>query len=76
MAKKGKRPLDKHDVRIFGCDRCSLLIFHHVTVSSVTCPSCKQTIDVYAQYRNIAFAEGIQIRIPEMDAKKLLSILE
>lgn len=71
-----RKGLQRDSVRIFGCEPCSMLVFHHPTVDSIECPSCHKKIDVYAEYLNVCFAEGIQIRIPSEDVAKIIENLD
>lgn len=76
MGARNKKPIDREAVRIFGCDKCSLLMVHHPLTSEVECPTCKRKIDVYSEYRRMCFAEGIKLALRDEDVARILDKLD
>ena len=53
-------------VNLFGCLKCRVAVFEFAEREKTMCPVCHATLDLYVSYRYLAFAEGIQIRNPQI----------
>ena len=76
MAKTRKRKIVEAEitgssVHLFGCRVCETVIFEAPEKTEIHCPVCNELLDLFVAYKNICFANAIQINLP-VSAVKLV----